>query len=131
MMKDMMHRCCGVDGKPDIDKMTEFMKQHDRAGLFDAFGWALFFIWVGVAWLAGLSFGIGLLGVAIITLGMQAARKLFDVKVEGFWILVGLAFAIGAIWELLNIQLPLAPLALIAIGLALLYWRVMRPRHDD
>ena len=39
MMKRMMHRCCGPDGRPDFDKMTEFMEQEDRSSLFDAIGW--------------------------------------------------------------------------------------------
>ncbi len=129
MMRDMMRQCCGADGRPDFDKMTRFMERHDRTGTFDAIGWALFFIWVGAAWFAGLSFGAGLLGVAIITLGMQGVRKLFDVGVEGFWIFVGIAMAIGATWELLEIERPLAPLVLIVVGLVILYWGVLRPRR--
>lgn len=45
-------------------------------------GWALFFIWIGIAFLAEFSFGIGLLGVGIITLGVQVARRLMDLKFE-------------------------------------------------
>ncbi len=42
MMKQMMEKCCGPDGRPDFDKMSEFMEQQDRASVFDAIGWALF-----------------------------------------------------------------------------------------
>jgi len=80
MMRDMMRWCCGPDGKPDFDKMTEFMEEYDRASKFDAAGWALFFIWVGIAWLADFGWGIGLLGVAAITLGMQALRRASGVR---------------------------------------------------
>ena len=132
MMRDMMRRCCGPDGEPDFDKMTEFMRRHDRTSKYDAAGWALFFIWVGIAWLADVGFGVGLLGVAAITLGMQAIRKASGVPVEGFWILVGIGFAVAGFWQWIDIQLPLAPIVLIAIGIALLVWRVLpRPygRH--
>ena len=124
MMRDMMKWCCGPDGKPDFDKMTEFMEEHDRASKFDAAGWALFFIWVGIAWLTDVGWGIGLLGVAAITLGMQALRRAFGVRVEGFWVFVGLGFAVAGFWQWLDVQLPLAPFVLIAIGVALLVGRV-------
>lgn len=124
MMHDMMKHCCGTDGKPDFEKMAKFMEHHDRTSKFEAAGWALFFIWVGIAWLADIGLGVGLLGVAAITLGMQAIRKMFGVNVEGFWVLVGLGFAVGGLWEWLDVQLPLAPIVLIAVGVALLFWRV-------
>ena len=123
-MTTMRNWCCGPDGRPDFDKMTTFMDRHDRTSKFDAAGWALFFIWVGVAWLADLGMGIGLLGVAAITLGMQGLRKLYGVPVEGFWILVGLGFAIAGLWQWIDIEKPFAPFILIAIGVALLFWRV-------
>jgi len=132
MMSDMMKWCRGPDGRPDFDKMTLYMTRHDRSGRFDAAGWALFFIWVGVAWLAELSLAVSLLGVAVITLGMQAIRKLSGVPVEGFWILVGLGFAVAGSWQWLDVGKPLAPIILIALGVALLFWRVWpRSRRKD
>ncbi len=130
MFKDMMKTCCGADGAPDFKKMTEFMQQHDRASVFEVVGWALFFIWVGVAWLLGFNLGIGLLGVGILTVGMQIARRVSAVPVEGFWVLVGLGFVVAGFWELWDISLPLAPIALIVAGFALLYWRVIRHKAD-
>ena len=129
MTQNMMNWCCGPDGRPDFQKMTEFMKRHDRTSRFETAGWALFLIWVGTAWLAGFSLAIGLLGVAAITLGMQVIRKLSGVPVEGFWVLVGLGFAVAGSWQLFGVEVPLAPVILIAIGVALLIWRV-RPRSE-
>jgi len=91
-----------------------------------AIGWGLFFVWVGAALLGGLNEGIGLLGIGVITLGMQAARKLFDLKLEGFWLVVGALFALGGIWTLYDISVGLLPLVLLAAGLLLLIstlWR--------
>lgn len=131
-MNNMMKWCCGPDGRPDMDKMKRYMTRHDRSSRFDAAGWALFFIWVGVAWLAELSLAVSLLGVAVITLGMQAIRKFSGVPVEGFWILVGLGFAIAGSWQWLDIGKPFAPVILIALGVVLLLWRVWPwSRHRD
>ncbi len=126
MMRQMMHNCCGPDGKPDFDKMKAFMEQEDRSSLFDVVGWALFFIWVGSAWLMGFSLGVGLLGIGILTLGMQGIRYFNHVKVEGFWLVVGLAFVVGGFWELWSVAIPLAPVVLIGLGIGLLAWHFTR-----
>ena len=132
MMRNMMNWCRGPDGRPDFDKMMRYMARHDRASKYDAAGWALFFIWVGIAWLAEVSLAVGLLGVAAITLGMQAIRKIYGVRVEGFWVLVGLGFAVAGFWQWVDVEKPLAPIVLIAIGIALLVWRVWPwSRHSD
>lgn len=119
-MMDMMKHCFGTDGKPDFEKMTHFMERHDRARKLDSVGWAIFFIWVGVAWIANVGFGVGLIGVAAIILGMQAMRRLMGINLEFFWIVVGIGFAIGGLWEYLDVQTPLAPIVLIIAGIALL-----------
>ena len=132
MMRNMVNWCCGPDGRPDFDRMTQYMHRHDRASKFEAAGWALFFIWVGIAWLTEVSLAVGLLGVAAITLGMQGVRKVYRVPVEGFWVLVGLGFAVAGSWQWFDVGKPLAPVVLIAIGVALLVWKVWPwSRHND
>lgn len=132
MMRNMMNWCRGPDGRPDLDKMTKYMDRHDRASKFDAAGWALFFIWVGIAWLAEVSLAVVLLGVAVITLGMQGLRKTYGVPVEGFWVLVGLGFGVAGSWQWFDVGKPLAPIVLIAIGVALLVWKVWPwSRYND
>ena len=119
-MMDMMKHCFGVDGKPDFEKMMHFMDHHHRARKVDAIGWALFIIWVGIAWIANVGCGVGLLGVAAIILGMQAIRRLLGINVEFFWIVVGIGFGIGGLWEFFDVQTPLVPIVLIIAGVALL-----------
>ena len=119
-MMDMMKHCFGSDRRPDFEKMTHFMQHHDRAKKLDAVGWAIFFIWAGVAWIANVGFGVGLIGVAAIILGKQAIRRLLGFNLEFFWIVVGIGFAIGGLWEYLEVQTPLAPIILIIAGIALL-----------
>jgi hypothetical protein len=95
-------------------------ERRDLANKLDAVGWGLFFIWVGVAFLADVAIGVGLLGVGVITLGMQAVRKYFQLDFEGFWLVVGLFFLAGGLWELFAVELPLVPILLIVAGLVLL-----------
>ena len=86
----------------------------------DAIGWAMFFIWVGTAFLSKLHIGVGLLGVGAVTLGGQAARKFFHLEAEGFWVVVGLLFVLGGSWELFEIKVELLPILCVAAGFALL-----------
>lgn len=83
--------------------------------------WGLFFVWVGFAFLMGLSNGLGLLGVGIITLGAQAFRKSNHLKMEGFWLVVGTGFVLGGLWEFMKPDIALVPLLLIIAGVAMLY----------
>ena len=69
----------------------------------DAAAWGLFFIWTGTAFLAHVGWGAGLLGVGMITLGAQVARRYFALKLEGFWVVVGFLFTVGGIWKLFQV----------------------------
>ena len=124
-MSEIRKWCCGPGGPPDFEKMMVFMRRNDRSSRYDAAGWAMFFIWVGVAWLADVGLGIGLLGVAAITLGMQGLRRIRRVPVEVFWVLVRIGFAAAGLWHWLDIQKALAPFILIIAGVGLLVWKAL------
>lgn len=94
-------------------------KQYMAARL-EAGGWGAFFVWVGFALLADVGWGVGLLGVGIITLAAQAARRFSGLEAEGFWLVVGGLFALGGIWELSSTTVSLVPVLLIAAGAVLL-----------
>ena len=98
----------------------ESREQRDLMKRITTIGWGLFFIWVGFAWLMGYGLGWGLLGVGILTIAVQALRYLFHVKVEGFWLIVGMAFFAAGFWELWSLEIPLAPVLLILLGIGLL-----------
>ena len=108
----------GPHGKQE--EATPAPERGELAGKLDAVGWGLFFVWVGVALLLDVGIGVGLLGIGVITLGMQAVRKVCHLPLEGFWVVVGLLFVVGGLWELFDVQLPLVPLLLILAGIALL-----------
>ena len=130
MKRDIEAACCGPDGKPDLDKMRAVLRDQDKANRLATTGWALFFIWVGIAWAADLGTGIGLLGVGLIMLGVQLVRKLMGVAVEGFWLAIGILFVLGAVWDLLAIEQPFVPILLIVIGVILLV-SMYRSRASD
>jgi len=93
-------------------------------------GWSLFLIWLGIVLLVEVSMGVVLLGVGGITLGMQAARKYLGLDLEKAWIGVGLVFALGGMWELMEVKLPLMPLILVAAGVVLLV-SALRKKGDS
>ncbi len=97
----------------------------------DAVGWGLFFVWVGIAFLADVDWGAGLLGVGIITLGGQAMRRYFALRVEVFWVMVGFFFLLGGVWELFNIRLDLLPILCIVAGVALLVSVLVRKARNQ
>ena len=109
----------GDKGAEQVEK-EEKAEKRDLAGKLDKAGWALFFIWVGIALLTKRGFGVGLVGVGVITLAGQAARKLFNLKVEGFWLVVGVLFVVGGLWEIYKPKVEFGPVLLIVAGLALL-----------
>lgn len=73
-----------------------------------AAAWTVALIWIGLALLLGVGLGVGLLGVGIIILGEQVARSDFNLKVQWFWVFVGLLFLAGGLWELSGWKLALA-----------------------
>ena len=97
------------------DQEGQHLKQRDDR--LEAMSWGAFFVWVGATLLFDVELGIGLVGVAIITLGTQAIRSRNGLGVEGFWVVVGLCFLVGGIWERFAITLPLVPLLLIGLGI--------------
>ncbi len=109
------------DQSNDQDDVAATINEKDLAEKLDKIGWALFFVWLGISFLADLGTGIGLLGIGIITLGIQLTRNYSKLKVEGFWIIVGLLFVIGGLGNLSEVEIPLVPIVLILAGLALLY----------
>ncbi len=96
----------------------------------EAAAWGLFFIWIGVAWLANVGWGVGLLGVGIITLAGQVVRKSLALEVEGFSVLVGCLFALGGIWELFSIRVEFVPVLAIVAGALLLVSALTRRSQD-
>ena len=102
------------------EQKLESAQRRELNRKLEAIGWGLFFIWMGIALFGHIGWGAGLLGVGIITLGAQAARKYFALKLEGFWVAVGFLFTVGGIWKLFQVQVGFMPILCIIAGFALL-----------
>ena len=95
-------------------------ERKELAEKLDAAGWGLFFIWVAVTLMLEIELGVGLLGVGLITIAGQGARKYVGLALEGGWVAVGLCFVLAGLWELLAIQIPFFPFVLLVVGGGLL-----------
>ncbi len=94
----------------------------------DAVGWGIFFVWIGIASVADVGWGAGLLGVGVITLGTQAARRYFGLPVERLWLVIGIVFAVWGAFEMFKIHLGGA--LLIIVGIVIIVSALMRkPQH--
>lgn len=79
-------------------------------------GWGLFFLWIGVSILVTMPSWLALLGVGVITLGVQVARVTQDLRIEGFWVTVGALFFAAALWDVSGTTVQLLPVLLIVVG---------------
>jgi hypothetical protein len=86
------------------------MKQ-TTARTIDKSGWGLLFIWIGIALMVNVGWGVALLGVGVIMLGGQATRAHFDLKLDWFGLVLGLCFFVAGASRLLDLQLDNAPIS--------------------
>ncbi len=90
----------------------------------DAFGWVLFFVWIGaVLVLPQIPRGVGALGVGIISLFGTLVRLLLRQTISWYWVIIGVLFLAAGGSEMMGLDLPLLPIALIVTGVLLLQHR--------
>ncbi len=100
----------------------------------DEIAWALVLVMTGGLWLAPKTMfpeGTWLAGVGLIILGLNAARRLRGLSMNGFGLIVGLvAFAAG-IGRIVGQDLPIVPALLIVLGVALVIKAGTASRKDE
>ncbi|MGZ3789212.1 MAG: hypothetical protein ACXVLQ_11855 [Bacteriovorax sp.] len=77
----------------------------------DSIGWGLFLIWSGIAFLAVVDWAVWLLGVGLIMITGQAARKLFEQRVDGFGLALGVCLAVAGAFRALSIPMDAIKIA--------------------
>jgi hypothetical protein len=86
----------------------------------DAAGWALFFMWVGIALLAGFGWTASLIGTAAIILFVQAVLFFRGERLDVFMAAIGVVLLIGATADVYGSIWSLFPALLIVVGIAML-----------
>lgn len=86
----------------------------------DAAGWGLFFMWVGIALLADLSWTVSLIGTAAIILVVQGVLFLRKERLDVFMAAAGVVLLIGAIADVYASIWSFFPALLIVVGIAML-----------
>ena len=94
------------------------MKRREKAKRITAIGWGAFFVWLGFVLMIDAGSGAILVGVGVISLCVQVARKYAGLESDGFWVAVAFLFVIVGVWELFQVQIPLMSILLIVIGAA-------------
>jgi hypothetical protein len=107
-MSSTNERISKITGRSYVDKMLEII------------GWGLFFIWTGASLMIKLPVSVVVIGIALITIGIQITRKYYGLNLEGFWIIVSLLLLAGGIFQLYSREIPLIPILLMVAGVVLL-----------
>lgn len=88
----------------------------------DRIGWALFLIMMGGLLLVPegrVPQGTWLVGTGVIILGLIGVRCAKGIKISGFWAVIGVLALAAGVSDFLGVNLPLFPIFLILIGLAI------------
>ena len=115
----------------EINKNT-IQENPDKQSLekkIDAIGWALFLIMIGGLLLlpkGSVPEGTWLVGTAVIIFASSIIRYFNELKISGFWIVLGL-IALGAgLSDILGVNIPVFPILIIIIGASI----IIRPLID-
>lgn len=97
----------------------------------DGAGWGLLFMWVGISLATRIGWGVALVGVGLIMLGVQGARKVNGLALDRFAFTVGGVLVAGGLWETVYGSVAVVPLLCIAVGAVLLVSALTgRPRRS-
>ena len=86
----------------------------------ESIGWALFLIMIGGLWLAPEGFvpeGTWLIGTGAIILGLMVVRNLYGIKVNAFWLVLGIVALAFGISSVFGLNIPVLPILIIIIGI--------------
>lgn len=84
--------------------------------------WGIFFVWIGVSWVAGEYFGITMapyvaLGAGLILIGLNIARTSLGMKLSKFSLFIGIVALAFSGTALMGYPLPFWQTIIILIGL--------------
>jgi len=132
----------GVVRSTDTHFFSQEIKMNNSRTLnrdFETIAWGMLLVWWGLRWwpLISLPEGTGLLGTALILLGLNAARMLKGIRTNGFTTTLGsLALVFGGLLlarEALHLpfEIPVFEILLIGLGVILLARELLRVRKTS
>lgn len=90
--------------------------------------WGLFLIMLGGLFLVpGVPEGTWLIGAGVIMLGLNAVRLVLGIRASWFTLILGTIALLAGIGSVLGIDMPVGPILIILIGLAIIV-RAFQPR---
>ncbi len=110
---------------------NSFAPNSNFARSVDSIGWALFFMWVGMALLAGFSWSVSLIGTAAIILAVQGTLFVRRERLDVFMAAVGVVLLIGAVSDIYGSVWSLFPALLVVIGIVMLVDTVRAHRGEQ
>ena len=108
-------------GWNSTDKSSEDRSAMER--FLDDVGWGTLFITVGALWLVPaeqLPRGMGVIAVGVILLLLNVARYMLRIRVNRFTMVAGTVALLAGVGAAFAVNLPIFPIALVAIGVCLL-----------
>ena len=108
--------------RPNYMKVAPIVRAFRRAGVEPVLvnTWQHFDEAMSGVFMADLGPGVGLLGIGVLVLGIQGARKAFGLDFEGFWLAMGALFFAGGIWGMASPAVPFVSFVLIVAGVLVL-----------
>jgi hypothetical protein len=97
----------------------------------DAAAWASFFIWIGSSMLVNVGWGWFLAGLGAIVLTAQTALRIAGERMERGWLACGVLLLVAALWDILGLNWPFAPLLMILLGVIVLWQAFFKTRPAD
>ncbi len=109
-------------------RMPEDARKQDLNRRLETIGWGLFLIMIGGFALAKeVPEGTWLIGAGLIMLGLNAVRLVLGIRASWFTLILGTIALLSGLGSVLGIDIPVGPLLVILIGLAIIV-RSFQPR---
>jgi cytosine/uracil/thiamine/allantoin permease len=98
-------------------------------GRLETISWGLFLIMLGgFALLPSVKEGTWLIGAGVIMLGLNAVRLALGIRTSGFTVILGTVALLSGIGSVYGVDIPVGPLLIILIGLAIIVRALDRSR---
>ncbi len=104
-------------------------RKHELNRRLEAISWGLFLIMLGgLALVHTVPEGTWLLGAGCIMLGLNAVRLLVGIRISWFTVILGTIAVLSGLSSVAGVSIPVWPLLVILLGLALIVQAVDRSR---